>query len=259
VNAPRPSNSIPYGEGTYRRRIFLQRLSPTVVQVDLEDDFHRFELKLVHDQKVVITIEAGGERYPWSTCPAAAGPLRALEGMELSRTLGSVAKVADPRANCTHMFDLAMIAIMHAAAKRETRQYDVTCPDWQDQRSTVTLDVDGERALEWEIQEHEIVSPAPYAGQRIAAGSFLRWARTDLDEEDAERAFVLWRGCMIAWGRIMDLDDTARASDLLSWTGGNCYSFSEEIAVDGMRQKESRLDFTDAPGALLADLEKWSL
>lgn len=254
VTEPRPGNSTPYGEGIYRRRIVLQQPSATTVRADLEDDFHRFGLTLKHDGRRVVSINAEGSRYPWSTCPSAAGPLRALESMVLSRTLGAVTKIADPRANCTHLFDLAMLAIMHAAAGRRTRRYDVTCPDWKQERSVVTLDVDEQRALTWEIHEHDITAPAPFAGQKIAAGAFLRWARTELDDETAERAFVLWRGCMISWGRVMNLDDTQRASELLSWTGGNCYSFLPEIAPDGYRQQGSRLDFSDAASALLPGL-----
>src|SRR5688572_16745517 len=46
-------------------------------------------------------------RFPWTTCAAAVDPLRALEGTPLSTDATAAGAWTDPRANCTHLFDLA--------------------------------------------------------------------------------------------------------------------------------------------------------
>ena len=59
-------------------------------------------------------------------------PLHALEGMPLSDRCLAVGDWAPPRLNCTHMFDLAGLAVAHAARHvaggAERRQYDVEIP-----------------------------------------------------------------------------------------------------------------------------------
>ena len=69
----------------YRRRIVVTTVEPCVVVTDLEDDFHHFVITLRHDGQRVESVHAASERWPWSTCPAAAEPLRKLAHMPLDR------------------------------------------------------------------------------------------------------------------------------------------------------------------------------
>src|SRR5437763_740492 len=69
----------------YRRRIAITTVEPGVVVSDLEDDFHHFVITLRHDGRRVESVRAESERWPWSTCPAAAEPLRKLANMPLER------------------------------------------------------------------------------------------------------------------------------------------------------------------------------
>ena len=104
----------------YRRRIAITTVEPGVVVSDLEDDFHHFVITLRHDGRHVESVDAESERWPWSTCPAAAEPLRKLgehaarPALHRRRRAGPI-----PKQNCTHQFDAACYAITHAAAGRD--------------------------------------------------------------------------------------------------------------------------------------------
>jgi hypothetical protein len=250
VTVPTPRlDAAGYGEGVYRRRIDIRAPSRGAVTADLEDDFHHFGVVLTHDGTVVKGVEGRGHRFPWSTCAAAAGPLAALAGMPLAHRSTAAGQWTDPRANCTHMFDLAGLAVAHAAAGRSTRVYDIAVPDRVDGRTTATLLRDGQLLLDWEVDGNEIVGPAPYGGVPLRAG-FLAWAEASLELDLAEAAIVLRRATAIAFGRAMDLDTVDRANEL-PYMLGTCYSFGEGTIDIALRQKGSTRDFTDAAGELL--------
>ena len=117
------------GTDVYRRRILVRTVAPGEVVADLEDDFHHFRITLRHDGHVVESVDAESIRWPWSTCPGAAVPLRALAGAPLSTRWTHAARFAKPALNCTHQFDAAAHAITQAARQRDGhgdgRQYDV--------------------------------------------------------------------------------------------------------------------------------------
>ena len=59
----------------YRRRIRVVTTAPGVIESDLQDDFHHFEVTLTHDEKRVTAISMDARRWPWTTCPDAGGSL----------------------------------------------------------------------------------------------------------------------------------------------------------------------------------------
>jgi len=91
----------------YRRRVRLTAIEPGVVVSDLQDDFHHFVITLRHDGERIESVGAVSERWPWSTCPDAAVPLRKLAGMPLERRFTAAGRWTDPKQNCTHQFDAA--------------------------------------------------------------------------------------------------------------------------------------------------------
>src|SRR5207245_277647 len=118
-----------------------------MVSAELEDDFHHFRVTVAHDGARVTGVRGVGVRFPWSTCPLAADRLAPLVGMPLSVRSTAVGDVVSARDNCTHMFDLAGLAVAHAARVGARRQYDVVVADPVDDRRQVTLDRDGEPLL----------------------------------------------------------------------------------------------------------------
>jgi hypothetical protein len=240
-----------FTEGPYRRRIRMITTGPGTVDADLEDDFHHFGLVLRHDGDRVTSIEGRAVRAPWSTCPAAVGPLHAVEGMTLSARCTAVAAQAEPRANCTHLFDLAGIAVAHAARGTERRQYDVEIPRPEGERNRVRLWRDGGLLLDWRLLDGRVVDAPPYSDVPWGGG-FLRWADTTLDPETAEAAIVLRRACTIGSGRGMDLDALERADELQELMLGICYTMSAEHIHVALRNRGTVRDFADRPDALLS-------
>ena len=201
----------------YRRRIRVRTTEPGVVVSELEDDFHHFVVTLRHDGEHVLSCENTSHRWPWSTCPDAAEPLRKLAGMPLSRRFTAAGKWTDPKQNCTHQFDTACHAITHAACGSRIarlRRRDPAPRSRRPARRDVRLWVDGEPRLAWSIDWNGIVDPPPPFDAAPWRGGFMRWADATLPEDDAECAIVLRRACDIGMGRGMDLDAVPVADQL---------------------------------------------
>jgi hypothetical protein len=241
-----------YTEGPYRRRIRLVTIEPGVIDAALEDDFHHFAVTLRHDDARVVEVAGRPVRWPWSSCADAVVPLRQLEGMALSRRCTAVAMSADPRANCTHLFDLAGLAVAHAARGMGRRQYDAEIPRPVGGRSRARLWRDGALLLDWQLVEGAVVDAPPYSDVRWNGG-FMRWADSTLDPDVAEAAIVLRRACTIGSGRGMDLDVFDGAGDLEHLMSGVCFTMQPERIHAALRVKGSVRDFADRPEALLGD------
>jgi len=235
----------------FRRRIRVVTVRDGVVVAELEDDFHHFRVRLGHDGTIVTSIDGEAVRNPWTSCAAAGSQLFELVGMPLSRSSVAVGQHTEVRQNCTHMFDLAGLAVAHAAAGRTQRVYDITVPDRERGSTTVArLERDGEEILAWQIAGTTIVSPEPFAGQPLRGG-FIAWATSTLDDETAEAALVLRRACDISMGRLQDLDIYDDPTPLMSFMEGSCYTFRRGTAEVSLRVKGSARDFTDTPELLL--------
>ena len=247
----------PFPDGSYRRRLRMVVSGPNIVDGGLEDDFHHFSVRLQHDGAIVTAVEATAHRWPWTTCPDAAGPLHALEGMELSPRLLAVGAAADPRMNCTHMFDLAGLCVAHAARggpPGTTRQYDMEIPaEAQGGAPTqVRCWRDGELVHEWTLAGRRCVSPEPFAGAPWKGG-FFRWADATFEPDDAESAIVLRRACDIGMGRGMDLDAVDRADEMERLMLGVCYTMQPTQIRVALRTKGTIRDFDADPEELLAE------
>jgi len=241
----------------YRRRVRIVAVEPGVVVSDLQDDFHHFVITLRHDGERIDSVEAVSERWPWSTCPEAAVPLRKLAGMPLERRFTAAGRWTDPKQNCTHQFDAACHAITHAAWGRSERVYDVEVPrrDPVTGASRCRLWVDGEPSLEWHVTWGGIVDAHAPFDVAPWKGGFMRWADATLPEDDAERAITLRRACDIGTGRGMDLDAIAVASDLPRSMAGVCHTMQSGVVEVAFRHVGSIRDFAHAPDLLDADAD----
>ena len=247
------------GADVYRRRILVRTVAPGEVVTDLEDDFHHFRVTLRHDGRVVESVEAESIRWPWSTCPGAAVPLRALAGAPLSRRWTHAARFAKPALNCTHQFDAAAHAITQAARVGDGsggagRQYDVEIAALLARGHEPALNrlwVDGRLALQWRMQAaREPIDLPPELAGAPWRGGFLRWADEHLDPDRAEQACVLRRASDIGMGRGMPLDDIPVASQLPGSMRGVCHSLQPEVAPVAFRHVGSIRDFASAPERL---------
>ena len=240
----------------YRRRIRVETTAPGVVVSQLEDDFHFFVVTLRHDGERIEEVTCAAHRWPWTTCPdaaslaACAGGDAALATVHRGRCVdGSEAELHPPvrrRVSCDHA----------APRGRRARQYDVEVPrrDFDDEgRTRVRLWVDGALDLSWSLDWNGIVDPAPPFDAAPWRGGFMRWADTNLPEDDAECAITLRRAADIGMGRGMDLDGVPVASQLPASMGSVCYSMQPDVVEVAFRHRGSIRDFAAHPERLLAD------
>jgi Protein of unknown function (DUF2889) len=250
--SPLPEPDFDLGGDVYRRRVVVTAPESGVVVSHLVDDFHDFRVTLRHDGATVVDCEATSQRWPWTTCPDAAGPLRRLAGMPLSDRFTAAGQWTDPKQNCTHQFDAACFAITHAATGRDRRVYDaeVQARDWSGERpSRVRLWVDGVFDLEWRVG-WEIVDPQPPFDAAPWKGGFMRWADATLEPDAAERAITLRRACDIGMGRNMDLDAVPVANELPGGMLGICYTMQPGTVAVALRNRGSIRDFAAHPEML---------
>jgi hypothetical protein len=238
----------------FRRRIVLSsrfEASQGRTRAALEDDFHHFLVEVVSARGQVTGITAGAPRRPYTLCGEAAAQLDALLGMPLSTVAHEVTRATDPREQCTHLFELAGLAIAAAARGTVRRQYDVEVPDRVDDRTHSRIARDGIRVLEWEVAGTVIQAPERYRGVDLYHG-MARWALNSLPPEEAEAALVLRRATGIAKGRGMNLDAQIHARP-----NGNCFAQQPQRAAAAIRIVGSTLDFASRPAALCADDRDW--
>ena len=246
----------------------VEATSAARVDGELADDLHHFRVVLDHDGTAVTDVGGEGLRHPWTTCAAASGELLALVGAPMQERMGAAAEHANPKANCTHMFDLTALSMTQAwraahgdpadpASRR--RQYDVEIPMQPDEQHCVRprLWRDGELVLEWRLQREPdghrtIVAPEPYASVPFSRG-FFPWTATALGPRDGEAAFVLRRACDIGMGRGMNLDNIPVASELADIMGGVCYTMQPGVIDVAFRNVGGSRDFAARPDAIFDD------
>lgn len=239
---------------SFRRRIELQRHpSPNGGQVRavLEDDYHHFRVEVRYRGGHVTSVWGEAPRPPFVTCPDAAAALNELAGMALDRVSIAVTRYTDAAQQCTHMFDLAGLAIAVAAREIDYRHYEVDVPRHVEGRSHARLVRDDGFRLEWDVENSTILSPAPYKGVNMRNG-MARWALTSLSEDEAEAALVLRRCALISIGRLKDIDKETHAH-----LTGHCYSQQPQRAPMAIRIVGSTWDFTHRPEVLCLDDREW--
>lgn len=221
------------------------------VRAALEDDFHHFRVWVGHQEGEVTAIGGEALRYPYSLCPEACDQLQQLLGMKLDRIAHSVTRQTDAGHQCTHLLDLAGLAVAAAARGTHQRRYDINVGQRIANRTRATLIRDGNEDLTWEVNGTLIEGPSPYSGINLREG-MARWALNTLSEEAAEAALLLRRCTLISMGRAYNLDEQIHAT-----TTALCYSQQPERAQQALRMKGSTLDFSHAQLDLCAQDQDW--
>lgn len=233
----------------YHRKIRLVA-GPGEVRGDIADGPHHFRVVLRHDGGRITGVRGEALRHPWTSCPGAVGELHRLVGMALSDRSTAVGSRADARLQCTHLFDLAGLAVAHAVRGTDRREYHCTVQREPSGRDLARCLRDGEPVLEWHVDAEQIREPAPFAGVALYGG-FLRWAERELDPDTAEAAIVLRRACFVSPVRFIDDSRWERASDL--GNGPVCYTFQPGRPERALRVHGSFRDFSAEPGRLLPE------
>jgi hypothetical protein len=231
----------------YRRAIRLHALARQAT-AEIEDDFHHFVVTVLHDGVRVTDARGQAIRYPWSSCPLAAGSLAALAGLPISSDPTAVYRHIDPLLQCTHMFEMAGLAVTQAARGPGVRRYEAAVSDPVEGCVEAELACDGAPVLGWRLQGGVIAEPARHRGKRPA--DFRSQTLADLPHEEAEHLLILRRAVALAGARGMDIDRFATAADM--GRGRACFVFRPGIAEHAVRRRGSVRDFSNGPGPLAA-------
>ncbi len=233
----------------FRRRIeIVTRETPhgSEARAAVEDDYHHFRVALTFASGLVTGAQGYSLRIPYTACSQAGDKLAALTGMKLDAVANSVMRATNATLQCTHMLDLAGLAIAAAARGIGKRVYDIEVPRRSGSTTTGRIDCDGVNVLAWKIDGAVITEPPEHAGVNLHEG-LARWALSTLSQDRAEAALILRRCLMISRGRERDLDVIAHAIP-----SGNCYSQQPERAPTALRVVGSTHDYTERGGELCA-------
>jgi hypothetical protein len=241
------------GIPTFRRRIRLVSPRPGVVLGGLEDTAHHIRVRLQFAGGLIESVTGEAVRLPWTTCPGAAAGLASLVGTELTTSLRALRDRYDPSDHCTHFFDLAQLAVGHAARGGTPVSYDAVC-DPSGGRIDASLRRNGELVLQWTVEDGTITGPAPFAGVGLREG-FLGWCVRNLDDDAAEAAFVLRRAAGISGVAGIRLDDyrTVGSSGL---SPGACFTAQAERIQVAWRNVGSQRDYRDGPEGMLEGFDE---
>jgi hypothetical protein len=218
----------------------------------VEDDFHHFRVTVRHRGGLVTQVVSQSLRFPTAICPLAGDQLAELVGMPLSQSSVAVMERTDARQQCTHMIDLAGLAVAAAANHVERRTYEAEVPDREKSRTNPRLLCDGVEALAWEMEGSTILAREPFAGRSVGSG-FTGWARESLPLNEAEAALVLRRAVFISGGRGVNLDESGLGTGPI----GGCWTWQPERMARATRMVGSTLDFTERSEDLTAEDRGW--
>jgi hypothetical protein len=172
----------------FHRRIVLQPGEGWIGGA-LEDDMHRFHIRIDHAGGRITALSARAVRHPWSACPGAADFI----SKELSGELLTDVARRDPFQQCTHLFDLAILSAAHANDTAPAR-FDMRVADRVGGRTTATLELDGAEKLRWQLDGTSIAG----AGRDLLLLS--RW-KHELSPHEAEWTTALRRAIYVSGAR----------------------------------------------------------
>lgn len=231
-----------YGSGQALRALQLTRQAPDQLLIGMEDMAHAFRIELKHDDQRITGIRAQWIRRPLSSCVGADAHLSQLAGLSLQDDLFNLSRHAQKNQHCTHMFDMLVLAVVHAYQGRADIRYDVLLPDNPHGPVVAVLLANGHPALQLTLDNYEqIIAPAAFAGRSIYRG-FLPWAQANLPAPQAEYAYLMQKTLFIARGQLMDVEslvgdaaiNTGPPAD--SCFGTRADRYQDSVRLDTMRR-----------------------
>lgn len=214
-----------YGSGAFRRRIRLIK-GPNTSMAMLDDNHHAMWVRLQHDGVAITAIESEMVRVPADTCPGARVLLTELIGLPIGTTSEELFAGGRAKRNCTHLFDLAVMAQTFIPKPVGRQMFDIVLPDAAGLR-TLRAYVDNRLVHEWVLDEEVIVAPPLLAGQELTHG-FVGRVHASMSGIERDAALMMQKGVLVARGRRKIISDRPGrplydAVDML----GACFTYSE--------------------------------
>lgn len=211
-----------YGDGIFRRRLTLTGAAG-LVTAELFDDYHHMRCRLAHDGDRIADISGEVLRFPFSTCGGADAALRELVGLALNAG-ADLYRDGRPQRNCTHLFDLAALAIDFAPAPGQ-RTIDIEIEDQRaDAPAAARARVDGALVHDWRIARETILAPYP---DRSLFRGFVPWARARFEGPPLQAALQIQKSVLVARGRRYIVDRSGGGLTDEPGRIGSCFSFTE--------------------------------
>ncbi len=216
-----------YGTGIFRRRIAFVA-SDGAMTVTLFDCFHQMAMRLEHDGKVITSVAANMLRFPKDTCPGAIAVLRDVEGVEVAGGRNSVAGKFPRGAHCTHLLDMAMWGVSALARGIDDQCFEISLSDMDHKGfQSLLVQVDGNCALEWTLENEFLIEPAEYRGRRLFGG-FSKWADSQFSGFERDLWHMAQMAVFVSHGRLFVVDGRdRRAARSEPSRKGSCYSYSD--------------------------------
>ncbi len=222
-----------YGEGACHRRVVLDGAEGRV-DASLADDFHRFDCLLLHDGAAITELSGQGIRVPTSLCAGSAELLADLVGLPLQTSSTVFYGNGRARRHCTHLYDLAVLAIGHARRGQERRVYEAIVPDETDRPVQLEIRANDTVVHSWTVKDGFILAPPMLAGHPLGRG-MAHWAVQIFADDVLEAAIILTRTWLIAVGRrYLVASAIGKAITLNAALIGSCYAYDPGRAGDGI-------------------------
>lgn len=218
----------------YARRIEVTT-SPGRVVAEMEDYVHHFRVDLEHADGVVTRAVGTGLRVPWATCPLGAAGVARLAGAKVGQDTGDSWVGGDRTDQCTHVIDLAAVAVAHAG-RPSVRFVARVSPAGGPQRHA-ELRSDGVTVLEWDLED-DVVQAGPFAGLRVRSRELKQRMLALPDPDAREHIAILRRACHIAPSRAVDLDDYEVANQI-GIVDSSCHTLQPQVASSSRRVRGS--------------------
>ncbi len=232
----------------YRRVIF--EVTATHCRAAMEDEHHHFVIELGHDGQRITAVTSTAHRTPWSVCPQAERRLQDFVGQPLRTRIAVKLDEIDGKQQCTHQYDLAMVALSQAL-RPGRREYVTRVSGGMHEYRHAQLWLDGNQVLEWHLRGTEIDSADAFDQRDLR--NILPWADEHLDDATLEALYVQRRAVMVAASKGVNLDLISHAGVIMSRQAGACFAFQPERADGAMRMIGSSRTDVDEPGRLLVE------
>jgi hypothetical protein len=232
----------------FRRIIF--EVTETECHVAMEDEHHYFVLRLGHDGQRLTSVDSTSRRTPWTICPQAAARLQEFVGQPLRQRIAVNLQEIDSKQQCTHQYDLLMLALVQAATPGH-REYVCKVVGAMHEYRHAELWLNDEKLLDWRLRGTSIHSKDEFDQQDLR--SIMPWAEQNLSDQLLEALFVQRRAVMVAASKGINLDLIKNAGEAMVARAGACFVFQPERADQAIRIIGNTRQDVTGPQDLLAD------
>lgn len=215
------NNESVLGEFVPIHRQILLQVFHHKLHARLWDNIHDFSFVMEHDGRIVTSLSPAAHRVPWTTCAGALAHFQALQSAPLDEN--SEFEI-DKGMQCTHLFDLARLAMSYASQVGEHRFEITVNPGVAPGETEAIVKLNGQELLRWIVFKQRVISPGLFL-DHVTHGRAL-WPLESIDPQIRHAALLLRRALLVYFGTRKSRD-VKKASEL-GFMSGACFSFQPE-------------------------------